>query len=821
LEALKTDSPMVNEQLRGLTEQEAIKRREQGQGNNVRIQTGRTYAQIVFQNFFTFINCILFGIGFVMVLLGLYGDAFVSVGVVMLNVIVSLVQETRAKRQLDQIALLTRPKATVIRDGQEKIVDPSEIVIGDMICADAGDQIVVDGAVVGDGKMDVDESLLTGESDLVSKKAGDEVFSGSFCVSGRATYEAQKVGVESFANKLTITARQFRIVRTPLQKDINLVVRLLLALATVIGVLFIASFAIDGASAKRIVQTAAVIAGLVPAGLILMTATSYAIGAVRMSGKGALVQRANAVESMSNVNVLCLDKTGTLTANRINLAQVVPLGISETELKNALGDYARSTRAGNRTSEALKTGLEGQSRKILDEIPFSSARKWSALTFDEEARRGVYVLGAPEMVRPYLTDDTDIAQAQIDQWLDHGMRVLLVAHSQDLHMLHDSLGQPRLPGDLQAIGLVSFSDELRPEAKETLDGFLKAGIRLKIISGDNPYTVAALAKQAGLADDIRAISGTELEAMSASEVGQIAEDMTIFGRITPQQKEMLVQSLQDQHHYVAMIGDGVNDVLSLKKAHIGIAMQSGSAATRGVADIVLLGDSFAALPKAFMEGQRILNGMGDIIRLFLTRAFYAALIIIGTAIMMNTQLFPFIPKHASLLTLLTVGFPTFGLAAWAHVGVPEHHLVRSTMRFAIPAALLTAAFGMGIYFYYILTIYEPNPGLYTLGFARTALTTFLVSCGLVLIVFAEPPTPLWVAGDELSGDWRPTGLALLMFATFILINAVKPLRVFFELEVLRVTDYIFIATIVLVWTVALRSIWRSRLLERFIGLPEG
>lgn len=819
------DRPPVSEvATTGLTEAEAIARRERGEGNNVKIQTSRTYGQILSQNVFTFINMALFFIGFLMILLGLWGDAIVSVGVILMNVVVSVVQEFRAKAKLDRIALLTRPKASVIRDGQEKVVDPSEIVLGDLIVAHAGDQIVVDGEVVGSGKMDVDESLLTGESDLIGKRAGDQVMSGSIVVNGSGTYVAQKVGRDSFANRLTASARQFTVVRTPLQMDINFVVRVLLMIATIIGLLFLMAFLVRDLTIAESVQAAAVIAGLVPAGLILMTTTAYAMGAVRMSGRGALIQQSNAVESMSNVNVLCLDKTGTLTANRITLHDVHAFDGDGDTFRRMLGTYARSTRAGNRTSDALGDACDGATLTHVDEVAFSSARKWSAQSFDDDALRGVVVMGAPEFVAPLLADPyADYGRDQLHKWAEGGLRVLLVAYSPWPVSLYDADEKPVLPDDLQAVGIVSFSDELRPEARQTLEGFLNAGIRLKIISGDNPDTVAALAKQAGLPGDIRAVSGTELAEMDDEQIAATAEAMTVFGRITPDQKERLVDSLKQRGYYTAMIGDGVNDVLSLKKAQIGISMQSGSAATRGVADIVLLNDSFAALPAAFMEGQRILNGMGDIIRLFLTRAFYAALVILGVAVVVGVEQFPFIPKHASLLTLLTVGFPTFGLAAWARTGVPDRQIVRSTIRFIIPAAITIAFTALGVYFAYLGRYYLPVEGTpeadAALNLARTALTTVLVFIGLILILFAEPPNRFLAVGDEYSGDQRPTIVAGLMLLSYFIMFVVEPFREFWELAPLSLMDFVFISGVTFLWATVQWTVWRNHLLERFFGRP--
>lgn len=811
------DSPMP----KGLTDEEAQIRRERGQGNDIKIKTSRSYWEIFRQNVFTFINNVLFFIGFVMILLGLWGDAFVSVGVVMLNVVVGIVQEFRAKAKLDKISLLTRPKAHIIRNGQKREVDPSEIVLGDIVVVSPGDQIVVDGVVVGDSKMDVDESLLTGESDLIAKQKGSQVFSGSFCVNGSALYKATKVGLDSFANKLTLQAKQFRIVRTPLQQDINLVVRLLLFVAVVMGILFAVAYAIENVSAVQSVQSAAVIAGLVPAGLILMTTTSYAMGALRMSGKGALIQQANAVESLSNVDVLCLDKTGTLTANRIHVHAIHPLTVSKGELKAILGDMARSATGGNRTSEAIALGCEGIKRPFIDEIPFSSARKWSALVFDDGERRGTYVMGAPEMLQTYLDEKADYGKKQIDEWSNMGLRVILVVHSPSTQRLRDGSGAIVFPNDLTPVGLISLGDELRAEAKATIENFAQAGIKLKIISGDNPHTVAALAKQAGFKGDIRVVSGLDLDKMDAAQIAKTAEETTVFGRITPQQKEMLVTTLRDNGHYVAMIGDGVNDVLSLKKAHIGIAMQSGSAATRGVADMVLLNDSFAALPRAFMEGQRILNGMDAIIRLFLSRAFYAAMILLGAGLMVGAVNFPFIPKHASLLTLLSVGIPTLGIAAWARVGVPTRNLARDMVHFILPSAMSIASVALAVYvIFFHLHVYPSEPQSLTIAinYARTALTTAIIFMGLILIIFVEPPLAFLTGGSPFSGDWRPTISAGVMLLIYFLLVIIEPTRTFFELETLSLGDYALIIAIVVAWAIVLRFIWRFNLIERFLGV---
>ena len=687
--------------IQGLTEAEAAARRARGQGNDARLKTSRSYIDILRQNVFTFINIILFTIGALLVAIGRVQDAVTSVGLIFLNIIIGVYQEARAKRQLDQIALLTRPKATVLRDGVEKTIDPPQIVVGDVIIIRPGDQIVVDGTIVGDGKMDVDESLLTGESDLIPKAKGDEVMSGSFAVSGMAMYEATRVGADSYANKLTASARTFRVEKTPLQHDIDFTLRLLMSLALFLGFLLLFAAIVSETSVIRGVQMAAVVAGLVPNGLFLMVIIAYAMGALRIASAGALIQQSNSVESLSNVTVLCMDKTGTLTANQINFHDIHPIEGDPHDLKRLLGDFVATATVKNRTSEALEEAIDGTPRKLIDEVPFSSARKWSAISTDDPAMKGVYVLGALEMLESRFTV-SDAMRAPLKAWSDAGLRVLVFAYAPDPVKLHDAQAQPTLPERLSPLGLVAFSDQLRENVQQTIAEFVTAGVVLKVISGDNPQTVAALARQAGFNGELRVLSGVDIDKLADAELDVAVIETTIFGRITPQQKERLVDALRRCGHYVAMMGDGVNDVLSLKKANLGIAMNSGSAAARGVADIILLNDSFAALPPAFLEGQRIVNGMRDILRLFLTRALIVALLILSLAVVGVG--FPFVPTHVSLLTLFTVGIPTLALATWARPVQSKVGLFRSVLNFVFPAAISVFVFGMILYVGYFIVV---------------------------------------------------------------------------------------------------------------------
>jgi len=829
----------------GLTTTEAQKRHQQGLGNTLQLSTSRSYRDIVWANVWNAINVILFAIGAVMISIDRASDAVTSVGLIAVNIVIGIYQESRAKRQLDQIALLTRPKVTLIRDNQEVTVDLSEIVKGDTIKIIAGDQMVVDGIVISATKMELDESLLTGESDSIQKVAGDEILSGSFCIAGSGYYEATKIGEESFANQLTANAREFQMKVTPLQSEINYILRLLMLLAMFLGTLTLVSTIISQTPFMRQVQFAAVIAGLVPNGLFLMVIIAYAMGAVRIAQQGALVQQSNAVENLSRVTVLCTDKTGTLTANKIAFDRIYPFEKSVTELEHLLKIVVGSQTSTNKTSQAIIESLGNTTLPIVDEVPFSSQLKWSAVAFEHEDLQGVYAIGALESLEPFIDNIPEGTHEQVAKLSNEGKRVVAFGVATESIELRDDKDKPTLP-QLNLLGLVSFTDQLRPHLSETLASFINNGIQLKVISGDNPQTVAALAKQAGFPGDLTFVSGVDLAKMTDAEFAQAAVSHTVFGRITPNQKKALVEALQASGQYVAMMGDGVNDVPSLKKADMSIAMESGSNATRSVADMILLNDSFVALPSAFTEGQRIINGMKDILRLFLTRVVYSALLIIGIGFI--DLGFPFEPKHNDLLVILGVGIPTLAIAIWARPGaLPKGSMLQNIAHFVIPASFTIYAFGL---FVYIITIiltsrnidlrvditeemvesFRTYAGItYDISAedqfvqevsvlaAQSALTTFLVYSGLLLIVFVEPPIEWFVGGDEFSGDWRPTILAIFSLFVFWIILRIEALRSFFELLRLPPPLHLAIICITLIWMLVLRMIWRKNLLDRFMG----
>lgn len=742
-----------------------------------------------------------------LIALDLYRDALVTAGVVLINVVIGIFQELRAKRQLEQIALLNRETTMVIRNSQRVEIDPSEVVVGDIIVFESGDQFPVDALLRTDTPVLADEANLTGESDPVPKSRGDVLLSGSACLSGSGLCEALNVGEKSATQRVTSQARAYRNVKTPLQHDVDTIIR---TMTVVVMLLALQVFQAFGGFYGRLpivetVQASAVLVALVPQGLILMITVAYSLAVLRIAPKGALIQRINAVESLSHIDLLCVDKTGTLTTQRLALEKIVPFGIDKEALEGLIGDFAESGSAPNKTSDAIAKGLSGTKRPIADEVTFSSRWKWSGLTFDDEFAVPL-ILGAPEVLLAATAGDTTEIEKCLDDWASRGFRVLLFGRARSASPLTDGESEPVLPADLEILGVIVLNDELRPGVQRTVKAFTELGIGLKVISGDNPETVLALARQAGLPTDSTAVSGRDLDGLSDAEFEQIAEETTIFGRVTPEHKERLVTALTRRGHWIAMTGDGVNDILALKQASVGIAMRSGSAATRSAADIVLLEDSFEVLPEAFAEGQRVLRGMTDNIKLFLTRTLSIVFLVFFTLLI--GQEFPLTPSQNSILATLTVGIPSLALAIWARPGHTPRDLWRLIVQFVLPAALMVSIISVAVYDFF-LTLTGGN-----VIWAQGAVTTTMVSTLLLIVLFAQPPNHIWVGASSLNGDRRPAYLVAAMYAIYAIILLVPGLRSFFDLRTLPWSGYVMLAFIVCGWAVLVRFIWRQALGDR-------
>lgn len=811
----------------GLSASDVAKRRAEGLGNTAPPSTTRTYRQIVVENTFTFINDVLFLLALALVLVGRPADAVVSLGVIGTNIFVAIFQESRAKQTLDRIAILAAPTATVRRDGEELKLKPEELVVGDLVRLGLGDQIVLDGRLVA-GEVEVDESQLTGESDAVHKSPGDAVSSGSYCISGSGWYEVEAVGEKSFANRIVAEARGFRRVLTPIQREVHLVIRITLGIVIYLQLLLVLQAVIADITVGQAVGQATIVAGLVPNGLFVSIAIAYALAAVRIARMGALVQQANAVESLSHVDTLCLDKTGTLTTTDFRVAEWHALDGDEGRLRQAIGTMVASARTRNRTAEAIAAATPAAPVALTAELPFSSARRFSAVAVatggDGPVEPGVYALGAPQSLRPRLgssggtgsADPDDAIERTTREWAQRGLRVLLFAWHPDPSVLDPAASDP-LGNGLRPLGLVGLVDVLRPEARETLRRFRDAGVTVRIISGDDPETVAALALQAGLEVPPGAlVIGTELEGKSPAEMGHIASRGRIFGRVAPALKADLVEALRLAGRYVAMIGDGVNDILSLKKSNLAVAMGAGTQATKGVADLILLDDSFASLASAVEEGNRIRNGMHDILRLFLTRISTMGLVIVSALVVGH---FPIELRNASAITFFTVGVPTVLLSIWAPAGRnPEESLTQTLFDFVVPAATISALVGLGVFYGTVFAQSGLPAPPEVISTARSALTLFLVTSGLLLVPFVAPVSAWFaVVGDPVSDDYRPAVATVLLAAVFFGLMLIPAGRAIFDFVALPLPVVALVGAGVIVWLVTVRTVWRWRLIHRFLG----
>ncbi|MGI3781606.1 MAG: HAD-IC family P-type ATPase [Janthinobacterium lividum] len=821
----------------GLSTDEAAARLRRGEGNRTVSASSRTYGRILRTNVFNLYNTILFVIGGALLALGRYSDAVISVSIGLLNAVISAAQEIRAKRQLDRLQLLGRSTVVVVRDGRDTEVLPEEVVRGDVVRVRPGDQLVVDGPVL-EGVVEVDESLLTGESEAQLRAPGDDLLSGSHSVGRAGLQLARDVGAGSYASRLTAEARQAVTDTTPLQRQIAFCVRLVMVVVVLMSGAILAQAALEGVTLVRVVQIAAVLSGLVPYGLFFLIVLAYTAGAVTSSRRGALVQRVNAVESLSNVDVVCTDKTGTLTTGRLTVAEVVPLGGHEqVEVEAALGSYARSTGAANLTTTALGAELPGQGLPVLEEVAFSSFLRWSAVRTEQST----WVLGAPEVLAPALRGP-DLAP-QVHDRTAQGLRVLVFARATDASAaLRGADGRAALPA-LDPLALVALADELRPDVPETVARLEGEGIEILVLSGDDPDTVAALAARAGLGTAVPVHAG-HFDQLGDAELDVVVARTTVFGRVAPEQKERVVASLRRQGRYVAMVGDGVNDARALKAAQVGVAMRSGSSVARDVADVVLVEDSLAALLPARREGRRIISGIAISAQVFLTRVATQALIIV-TVTMLGLG-FPYSPAQTGL-TLFTVGLPTIFLTAWARPGEPGRHLLLDLARFVVPAAVLTTGFAVAVYAYLYTTIthgfddpaiqarlaaefsrytdlvYGVDPDFVetaaTIG-AQTGLSTFVSLASILLILFLEPPTRLFASWTAPSPDKRPALLVVALLAGLLAALIVPGLREYFGLT--RPAGVVYQASVPLlvVWFLALAAAYRFRLMDRLLGLPD-
>ncbi|MEX0984849.1 MAG: HAD-IC family P-type ATPase [Actinomycetota bacterium] len=736
---------MVLDVERGLSTAEVADRAASGRGNDVPAGPSRTVAQIVRANVLTRFNALLGGMLVVIVIVAPFQDALFGV-VLVANTAIGIFQELRAKRTLDRIRVLAAPRARVVRDGVLGEVAVGQVVAEDLLEAATGDQIVVDGRVVATDGLEVDESLLTGEAEPVRKTVGDEVRSGSFVVAGLGRYRATKVGAEAYAVRLAAEARRFTLTRSELRSGTDrILVYVAWAIVPTAILLFWSQLRVyDGVVAAASGAVAGTVA-MVPEGLILLTSLAFSVAVVRLARRRVLVQELAAVEVLARVDVLCIDKTGTLTRGRLSVEAVERL--DGTDPAQALAALAAADPAANPTLRAIGEAFPGGSDGWVAQarVAFSSARGWSGASF---GARGAWILGAPDVVLPI-----GAMRSRLEQTAAQGVRVVVLART-------ETLPDADLPGEVEPVAAIRLGDPLRPSAAETLAFFAAQGVKVKVLSGDHPAAVRAIAAAAGLDGAEEAVDARTLEEEGLAEA---LASHDVFGRVTPQRKREMVRALQRGGHVVAMTGDGVNDALALKDADIGVAMGSGSDATRAVAQLVLLDSSFDALPSVVAEGRRVLGNIERTSALYLTKTLYAMLIALATGVFEFA--FPFLPRHLTLIGSLTIGIPSFFLALAPNGERFRPGFVRRVLRFAVPAGILAA---LATLFAYALARREPGIDL---GQARTAAVLTLTWIGFGV---------LWIVAAPLTA-WR---LALVwgLVAGSVAVLAIPGTRTFFALE---------------------------------------
>jgi magnesium-transporting ATPase (P-type) len=736
----------------GLTEAEAARRVAAAARRAA--PSSRSYASIVRANVLTIFNGVLAAFGVLTIVLGDWRDAL-FLGILVANTGIGIAQEVRAKRSLDRLALLVAPTARVVRDGAERELAAGEVVEGDLLRIGAGDQIVADGRLVAADGLHVDESVVTGESRPVARTVGDDLRSGAFAVEGSGRMVVTAVGGDSYAERLLGEARSFRHPRSPLERAVNRLLLGAVGLVLVLGGLLGYALWHRGPSTHEAVATAtAGVTSLVPEGLMLLVSLTFAVGAVRMARRGVLAQQLNAIESMASADVICLDKTGTLTDARLRVVELLGApGVDEPRLAAALAAYAASAPDPNSTLRAIAAAHPAPPQEVVAQVPFASRRRWSALQLGS----GTLVLGAPEVL---ATGEVAATAAERQR---AGRRVLALAAS-PTPLSAQPAADPVLPAGLEVLGLVALAEQLRPDARETVAFLLGEGVALKVLSGDSPATVASIAADAGLPAG-RVTTGDELPD-DPRALEELAEELTVVGRISPEGKRDVVAALTRRGHHVAMVGDGVNDVPALKAARLAIAQGSGTQIARSVADLVLVHGDFAAVPQLIAEGRRMLRNLQRVAKLYLTKTAFAAFLILTIGI--SSTAYPLLPRHLSLAATLTIGIPTFFLALAPSAGPwrPDG-FARGVGRFAVPAGVLT---GVGVVAGHLFALYDLDLAV---GEARTVATGVLVAAGLYLVIVLE-------ARGRTRG--RVIGaMCTALGAAFVVAWIAPPIRAFFAL----------------------------------------
>ena len=833
----------IADAMEGLTSQEVAERKSQGLANDKQVRTSRTYTDIFVKNALTPFNVVLFILGILLLICDEAVSAVSATGIIIVNILISTVQEMRAKRKLDRISLLVRPRVSAVRDGEETVIDQSEIVMDDVIVMRAGEQAIVDGVMLSCRSVEMDESLLTGESSTVRKHEGDPVYSGSVCVTGEARYRVTAVGSDGYAYKMLSSAKRFTSKRTPLQMETGTMTSILMAISAVLFIITIfKSIFVTHESFGETLEAFVLCLDVVPIALFLLITLTYMIAAARMADSGVLLQRANSVESISHVDTVCMDKTGTITTNRLTFVGSTDFVDPETAARYA-SVFSTLSGSRNRTMQAVLDRYgEAEGATLVDEIQFSSERKFSAVRADDRGRVYTLYVGAWTALGGRCRTDLDI-ESVIEAESRKGYRTVLLCVGGD-GPLHDADGTP-LVHDLVPVSVMSIRDEVRPDCRETIEVFLRNGMDLKVISGDDPVTVDALFSIADIPGERRIVSGPELEAMDAGSFDRAVMDANIFGRMKPEQKEAVIAALKRNGRYVAMIGDGVNDVKSLKTAQVGVALESGSGAARGVADMVLVKDNFAALPKALVEGRRTVSGMRDILKIYLTRNITLAVLFFVTFVFLGYL--PMVPIQNTYYAFVSVTIMAFFMTIFAKPDNNKELILPDVLRFCIPSALMISIFGLGVY---AVSWWAASEGLIAVDLdalasligwggtgetlltdklswsgspmeevvARSAMLFFVTTAGILQMLLVCPRFRFLSADGRTNRSLIPIGLVAFVFLVIYTMYAYFPWLAVDLIEMVIFENWVYVALIGVVafWFFAELFVLKSNLFRHAV-----
>lgn len=694
----------------GLTSKEVVQRIESGRSNAVKTSTSRSVRDIVRANVFTLFNGIIFAAMVLVLITGSWRDAVFGF-VIIINTGIGIVTELRAKRTLDKLSILVASEFLVRRDGEDIEVSHNEIVLDDLLWIRAGEQVPADGQIIQTWGLELDESMLTGESRTVRHKVGEQVYSGATAVSGMALVKVNAVGSHSYAATLTAQAKVYKKTVSDLNKGINTILKYMTFLVVPLCILLILSqihtvggwgtALSTGEWRQAVVSAVAGVVGMIPEGLVLLTSLNFAVAAMRLARHNTLVQELESVETLARVDALNLDKTGTITDGGIAFNRLVMLGSANVTAEQAatqsLYDCCNEEQP-NGTGQAVLAGLKAQgygAGAVESRVPFSSARKWSAVRKSGET----WYMGAPEVIISALEGDYSSVLQRVNEYANDGNRVLLVARSTAPLSPRSGLrgaveganvsDDPQLDPKAEPVALVLCSEKIREDAERTLAWFREQGVRCRVISGDNPVTVGAIARRVKLTGDHEPVAMDARELPEdVNELARVLENVDVLGRVLPDQKKAIVQALHTQNHVVAMTGDGVNDALAIKEADLGIAMGNAAPATKAVAQVVLVDSKFSHLPDVVARGRQVMANMERVASLFLVKTVYSALISFGVVL---TQIpYPYLPRHITYIGALTIGMPAFILALAPNTRRYIPGFLKRVVTFALPGGIATA-----------------------------------------------------------------------------------------------------------------------------------